>query len=457
MCKRSSRSLKKTIVLRPQTRVVVMQDGIHYYRRMHPKRPNSPSPQRHDNRRPPASPAFDRLIQRPVCPEDDRPLPKIVAKGAVWHPFLFRRQLGDFDPKAQPGDLVEVVNTSGITQGFGLFNPKAEIAVRLLRTGVNQPDDVWWSERMESAVALRREVLKLDSVTDAYRVIHAEADGLPGLVVDKFGDVLVAECFSLGMYQRAEAILSMLEPICGTRHGVMRPGPNSIDHEGFMAVPTGSEGLPAKSTIQEFGTQFRVDFAGGHKTGFYCDQRDNRKKLAEFCAGKSVLDLCCYTGGFAVQAKKLGQAEDVTGVELDESAAALARDNAKLNKIKLNIVQADAFSYMRDMLRNGKKYDVVVLDPPKLIRSRDEIEDGRRKYYDFNRLAMQLVAPDGILLTCSCSGLLDLAEFSKIVCAAPEFGRRVQVLIKGGAAADHPIATICPESEYLKTMWLRLE
>jgi 23S rRNA (cytosine1962-C5)-methyltransferase len=259
------------------------------------------------------------------------------------------------------------------------------------------------------------------------------------------------------MYQRAEAILTMLEPICGTRHGVMRPGPNSMDHEGFMAVPTGSEGLPAKSTIQEFGTQFRVDFAGGHKTGFYCDQRDNRKKLAEFCAGKSVLDLCSYTGGFAIQAKKLGQAAEVTGVELDESAAALARDNAKLNKLKLNIVQADAFSYMRDMLRNGKKYDVVVLDPPKLIRSRDEIEEGRRKYYDFNRLAMQLVASDGILLTCSCSGLLDLAEFSKIVCAAPEFGRRVQVLMKGGAAADHPIATICPESEYLKTMWLRLE
>ena len=145
----------------------------------------------------------------------------------------------------------------------------------------------------------------------------------------------------------------------------------------------------------------------------------------------SVLDLCSYTGGFAIQAKKLGQAAEVTGVELDESAAALARDNAKLNKLKLNIVQADAFSYMRDMLRNGKKYDVVVLDPPKLIRSRDEIEEGRRKYYDFNRLAMQLVAPDGILLTCSCSGLLDLAEFSKIVCAAPEFGRRVQVLMKG--------------------------
>ena len=434
-----------------------MPDGINYDHGMHSKRPNMPPSYRRESRRPSDAAPFERLAQRPLCSEEGRRLPKVVAKGPVWHPFLFRRQLGDFDPSAQPGDLVEIVSTSGATQGFGLFNPKAEISVRLLRAGINRPDEVWWAERLGSAVDLRREILKLDAVTDSYRVVHAEADGLPGLVVDRFGDVLVAECFSLGMYQRAEAILSMLEPLCGTKHGVMRPGPQSLDHEGFAAAPTGSEGLPAKSTIHEFDTQFRVDFTGGHKTGFYCDQRDNRRKLAEFCAGKSVLDLCCYTGGFAIQALKLGGAVDVTGVELDESASAMARENAKLNRLKLNIVQADAFAYIRDMLRNGKKYDVVVLDPPKLIRSRDEIEEGRRKYYDFNRLAMQLVAPDGLLLTCSCSGLLDLAEFSKIVCAAPEVGRRVQVLMKGGAAADHPIATNCPESEYLKTMWLRLE
>lgn len=437
---------------------VVMPGGMNYHRFMHPKRPNTQPPRRRDPRRQPAAQTpYERLAQRPVCPEDGAELPQIVAKGAVWHPFLFRRQLGDFDPTAQPGDLVEIVNPSGARQGFGLFNPRAEIAIRLLRTGMNPPDEAWWTERLETAVQLRREILKLDQVTDAYRVVHAEADGLPGLVIDRFGDVLVAECFSLGMYQRAEAILSMLEPMCGTKHGVMRPAPQSQDHEGFTADPTGSEGLPAKATIQEFETKFRVDFAGGHKTGFYCDQRDNRKKLAEFCPGKTVLDLCCYTGGFAIQAKRLGQASDVTGVELDEAAAELARDNAKLNRLKLSIVQADAFAYMRDMLRNGRKYDVVVLDPPKLIRSRDELEEGRRKYFDFNRLAMQLVAPDGLLLTCSCSGLLDMAEFSKIVCAAPEVGRRAQVLMKGGAAADHPIATNCPEGEYLKTMWLRLE
>lgn len=412
---------------------------------------------RRDLRRRTESTPFELLAQRPVDIDDAPELPQIIAKGAVHHPFLFRRQLGTYDQSAHPGDLVQIVNPAGATQGFGLFNPRAEIAIRLLRMGVHRPDIAWWSDRLASAVDLRRGLLKLDAVTNAYRVVHAEADGLPGLVVDRFGDVLVAECFSLGMYQRAEAILSLLEPLCGTRHGVMRPGPNSQDHEGFSAAPTGSEGLPVKAVIHEFGTQFQIDFAGGHKTGFYCDQRDNRRQLAQFCHGKSVLDLCSYTGGFAIQALKLGHAAEVTAVELDESAAALARDNARLNKLKLNVVQADAFAYMRDMHRNGRKYDVVILDPPKLMRSRDEIEEGKRKYYDFNRLAMQLVAHDGLMLTCSCSGLLDAAEFSKIVCAAPEFGRRVQVLGRGGAAADHPIATNCPEGEYLKTMWLRLE
>ncbi len=404
-----------------------------------------------------AATPFELLAQRGLCPEENHRLPQIVSKGPVWHPFLYRKQLGDFDPSARPGDLVEVVSPAGATQGFGLFNPRAEMSVRLLRTGVRRPDAAWWSERLIAAVELRRDLLKLDEVTDAYRVIHAEADGLPGLIVDRLGDVLVAECYSLGMYQRAEAILTMLEPLCGTKHGVMRSAPVSEDHEGFAAEPTGSEGVPARSVVHEQGTQFRIDFIGGQKTGFYCDQRDNRKFVAQFCGGKSILDLCCYTGGFAIQALRLGNAAEVTGVELDDNAAALARENAKLNRLKLSIVQADAFAYMRDMLRNGKRYDVVVLDPPKLIRSREEIEEGKHKYYDLNRLAMQLVAPGGTMLSCSCSGLLDRAEFTKIVCAAPEVGRRVQIIGHGGAAADHPIATHCPESEYLKSLWLRLE
>lgn len=377
--------------------------------------------------------------------------------GALWHPFVFRKRLGLISRDAMPGDMVELVGSNNEALGYGLFNPGAEIAVRVLRTGQHRPDEVWWSDRLAEAVALRRETLKLDDETEAYRLIHAEADGLPGLVVDRFGDVLVAECFSLGMYQRAEAILAQLETLAGTTHGVVRAAPMSQDHEGFAADPYGSAEVPGKITIQEFGTRFRINFAGGHKTGFYCDQRDNRKHLARFCAGKSVLDLCCYTGGFAIQAKRLGNAAEVTGVELDEETVQLARENAKLNQLKINFVQAEVFGYMRDMLRNQRRYDVVILDPPKLIRGRIETEEGRHKYFDLNRLAMQLVNPGGILLTCSCSGLLDMPEFTKIVCAAPEVGRRAQIIGKGGAAPDHPISTVCPETEYLKTICVRLE
>ena len=426
---------------------------------MNRKPPFSSSARRYESSRQPVRIRPELLEQRPLCPAENEFLPPVEVRlgGALWHPFVYRKQLGQISRDAQPGDLVELFSTSGEVIGYGLFNPEAEIAVRVLRSGMRRPDEAWWSDRLAQAVSLRRETLRLDQDTQAYRLIHAEADGFPGLVVDRFGDVLVAECFSLGMYQRAEAILAQLDSLAGTKHGVLRAAPMSQDHEGFTAAPYGSAEVPAKTTIIEHGTKFRVNFAGGHKTGFYCDQRENRKRLAELTEGKSVLDLCCYTGGFALQAKRLGKAGEVTGVELDEETVQLARENANINQVKINFVQAEVFGYMRDMLRNNRRFDVVVLDPPKLIRSRAEVEEGRHKYFDLNRLAMQLVNPGGILLTCSCSGLLDMPEFTKIVNAAPEVGRRGQILAKGGAAPDHPISTNCPETEYLKTIWLRLD
>jgi 23S rRNA (cytosine1962-C5)-methyltransferase len=275
------------------------------------------------------------------------------------------------------------------------------------------------------------------------------------------------------MFQRAGAILQRLAPLCGTRHTLIQIGPQTPAHEGFSSPPIASPGLRASVTIQEFGTRFRVHFAEGHKTGFFCDQRDNRRRLAEFCRDRSVLDLCCYTGGFAVQAKRLGGAAEVTAVDLDEAPLKLARENADLNQCRIRFVQADVFPFMRDMLRGGRQFDVVVLDPPKLIRSRAEVEEGTRKHFDLNRLAMQLVRPGGLLLSCTCSGLLPEAEFVKLLCAAArqagdplpgqvdvEFPRRgprsMQVLMRTGAAADHPVASNCPETEYLKAVWMRL-
>ena len=421
------------------------------------------------NRRPPPPsrrPSSPRVHKRPLAeltaqrpldaaPDTVRP---IEVRAPTFHPFLFRRRLGEFPMHAAPGDWVRLEASNREHLGWGFFNPHAEIAVRTLTNQTELPQTDWWARKLSHAVSLRRELLELDEVTDAYRVVHAEGDGLSGLVVDKFGDVLVVEAFSLGMYQRAEALLDILNPLCGTQHAVLRAAPMSEEHEGFSAEPIGSEQVPPKAVIEEFGTKFKIDFAGGHKTGFYCDQRDNRRQLAQFTAGKSVLDVCSYTGGFAIQAKVLGDAADVTGIELDEAACLLARENARLNQAKVQFVQGDGFPYLRDMQRNGRHYGVVVLDPPKLIRHRDETEEAKQKYFDFNRLAIKLVEPGGIFLTCSCSGMLSAPEFTQLVIAAANAEQRsVQILARAGAAADHPVSGNCPESEYLKTLWLRVE
>ena len=442
--------------------------AVLYHRNMPPHR--SPRrPRAESSHVPPPA----RTSPKPLCPDPAQPLPAVFLKTPTGHPIIYRKRVHKVDASVRPGDLVAVYYGEHELLGYGLYNPRSEIAVRMVRWGEALPDESFWQGRLEQAVALRRHVLQLDEVTDAYRLVHAEADGFSGIVVDRLGDVLSAEVFSLGMFQRAEEIVRRLEPLCGTRHWLIRCGPQVVAQEGFDAEPRISAALPQRVTITEFGTRFRVHFEGGHKTGFFCDQRDNRRQLATFCAGRTVLDLCCYTGGFAVQALRLGKAAEVTGVDLDEDPLRLARENANLNQVRVNFVQADVFAYMRDMLRNGRQYDVVVLDPPKLITSRVELDEGTRKHFDLNRLALQLVKPGGLLLSCSCAGLLPEAEFLRLIYSAarqagppaasssPETGQRrtarlVQVLGKTGAAADHPVASNCPEGEYLKAVWLRV-
>lgn len=417
-------------------------------------------------RRRPAPSESEREISRRATPglleqrslDVAKPQAAITLRSVKIHPFLFRKLIDRADDAANAGDLVEVFTPQGESFGFGLYNPRAEIAVRMLQRGGAVPSVEFWREKLEHAVRLRHDLLQLDQTTDAYRVIHAEADGLSGLVVDKLGDVLSAELFSLAMYQRSQAILALLTPMLGTKHTLVQVAPQTHGQEGFLAEPVGSPELPESVVIHEYGTKFRVNFQGGHKTGFFCDQRENRQRLATFCTGRTVLDLCCYTGGFAIQALRLGNAKEVTAVDLDEEAIAVARDNAKLNSVRPQFVQADSFPYLRDMIQNGRQYDVVILDPPKLIRSRREVDEGTRKHLDLNRLALQVVRPGGLLLTCTCSGLLGEAEFLRLLhTAARQAGQRtLQILAKTGAAADHPISTDCPETEYLKAVWLRV-
>lgn len=403
-------------------------------------------------------------------PNASEPIPIVYAKSRTLHPILYRKRLARIED-ARPGDLVAVY-TEGQQEpmGYGLYNPRSEMSVRMLWNSPGLPTNPSWAEKLKTAVSLRRDILKLDNASNAWRVIHAESDGLSGLVVDRFADVLSAETFGLGMYQRAERLMPMLAEQMGTQHWLVQTSPQFLSQEGCDPPSLMSEGCPTQVVIAEHGTRFRVRFDGGHKTGFFCDQRDNRRKLAELCEGKSVLDLCCYTGGFAVQAKTLGKAEEVIGVDLDEEPLKVARENANLNQARVRFVQADAFSYMREMIRNGRQFDVVILDPPKLIRTRVEIEEGTRKHFAMNRLAMRLVKPGGLLLSCSCAGLLPEPEFIQLLVAASrssgedlestvaEFDSRkprtLQIIAKTGAAPDHPVISSCLETEYLKAIWM---
>jgi 23S rRNA (cytosine1962-C5)-methyltransferase len=420
--------------------------------------------QRPKNRRSTSAPVArpPRLEQRALTIDPPGSIPAVYVRSKILHPILYRTRL-DRVEGAQAGDLVAVYDANGSLSGYGLYNPRSEIAVRMLWHGPELPSDRAWGDKLARAVALRHDLLRLPEQTTAYRVIHGESDGLSGLVVDRLGEVLSAEAFSLGMYQRAAAILHRLGPLCGTRYHLIQGSPQFVSQEGVNPPSLLSSGLPPQVTIDEFGTRFRIRFEGGHKTGFFCDQRDNRKRLAEFCAGKQVLDLCCYTGGFAVQAARLGKAAQVTGVDLDHAPLALARENANLNQVRVKFVQADAFAYMRDMIQHGRQFDVVVLDPPKLIRTRMEIEEGTRKHFALNRLAMQLVRPGGMLLSCSCAGLLQETEFVSLLVAAARRadaeqgvgpGREIKILGKSGAGPDHPVAGNCLETEYLKAVWM---
>lgn len=416
--------------------------------------------------RPPRpGPSPNLLDDAPTTPPDrsldeSAELPTVAIRAPGHHPFVFKKMVDGPVGRLRPndGDLVRIVDArDGLFIGYGLYNIRSQIAVRILSRDEHVPDSAFWRERVNQAVALRRELLELDSTGNAYRLVHAEGDGLSGLIVDRYADVLSVEIFSLGMYQRTGPLLELISSAAGTRHYRVHVDERIALAEDFPGRPVLSPEAPEVVNIEEHGIRYRVRFEGGHKTGFFCDQRDNRRELARFCRDRSVLDCCSYTGGFGLNALIRGKASDVTSVDLDEKAIAVARENANLNQVRTNLVHADAFGYMRQMGVNGRNFGVVVLDPPKLIPNRDEVPVGKRKYFDLNVLALGLVEPGGLLLTCSCSGLLPTEEFLHLLrAAARTAGRSAQILAVTGATPDHPVGVDALEGSYLKAVWLRV-
>ena len=413
-----------------------------------------------------------------LVPNPSEPIARVYMPRPSRHPNIFRKRIERAEGNPQPGDWVAVYATDmdpnenqqkhePLLFGYGIYNPRSEVAVRLYFWQTQLPTLADWDALLSQAVHLRHHTLQIPKTTNAYRVLHGESDGFPGLVVDRYGDCLSAEVFSLGMAQRATEILERLHPLLGTKHALVRPSPQFTSQEGGIWQDSKSEQFPAYVTIEENQVKYRIHFGTGHKTGFFCDQRENRAILASHAAGKSVLDVCCYSGGFSVAAAKSGQASEVVGVDLDEEALVMAKKNADINDVRVRYVHADAFAYMRDMARNNRQFDIVVLDPPKLIRSRTELEEGTRKHIDLNRLAIQLVKPGGILLTCCCAGLLDGPSFMQVVQSAARAtgtnpdgtrarGRVVQIFETRTAAMDHPVATHSTETGYQKAYWCRI-
>ncbi|MEK6642611.1 MAG: class I SAM-dependent rRNA methyltransferase [Planctomycetota bacterium] len=431
--------------------------------------------------RPPYSPSEPTRDDESAGPPSDVVSPWVLLRSANKHPFIFKRMVRDVDPAAKPGDVVNVYDKAGMVFGRGLYHPKSQIALRMLTHGDVPVDDAFWARTIGRAVEFRKQ-LRLDEVTDAYRLVHAEGDGLSGLIVERYANTLVFEFFSLGMFQRAEMLAGHLMRELGAATSLDRPNLTDLTWqvvlraddqieqiEGFRipasarvgpgsGTPLGPKARdPNLLTIREHGIRYRVDAAGGHKTGFFCDQRDNRKRFAELCRDATVLDLCCYSGGFGICAKVTGGAKEVTSVDLDEAALVVAKENVNLNNARVSLVHSDAFIYLRQMIANGRQFDAVVLDPPKFVRDREELEDGLKRYHDLNSLAMQVVRPGGYFLTCSCSGLVGPEAFLETVQRATRPARRsLQMFASSGASADHPVMLTCPESAYLKALWFRV-
>ncbi|MBI4348880.1 MAG: class I SAM-dependent rRNA methyltransferase [Elusimicrobia bacterium] len=386
-------------------------------------------------------------------PGHSGPLPWAKLRSAPAGPQAFKRMLDSVDPQAKAGDLVSVYDKNGSPYGVGFYNPRSLISLRILGRETGASDaDAFFAARLDQAHRLRVD-FGIEAASEAYRLAHDYGDGLPGLVIDRYGDVFVLEFYSLGMFRQAERLERLLRARFPGCRVVRRASEYTEKMEGFQVKP----GPELRVRVRENGVAFEVTPSGGYKTGFFCDQRDNRLALSKHASGKRVLDVCAYTGGFGLYAKKLGGAEEVTSVELDPEASEAAKKNANINQVRLRAVTADAFPFLRQMAFNEERWDVVVLDPYKLISSRERYAEGRQKYIDLNRLGLSVVREGGLFLTFSCSGIVPMEEFQQFVrAAAGSAGRRVQIFRKSGAGADHPFAVDYPEGEYLKALWCRV-
>ena len=393
-------------------------------------------------------------------------LPKVILKPKRAqpffgrHPWVFAGAIDSIDGTPADGDEVEVVSTAGTFIARGLFNSRSKIHVRLYSWDEGVPlDRDFFRGRLERAIRLRHDPLNLGGPGRGYRVAFSESDYLSGMIVDRYADWLAVQFTALGLGNRREMIADVLRELLQPRGIYLRTekGIGKLEGVELHDGPLWGEPPPADLAIEENGLRFRVNLAEGQKTGYYLDQRDNRAAVARLCGGKRVLDAFCYTGGVGLYAAKAGAAA-VLGVDASEAALELARANAAANGLgSVTFEAADVFKHLADLAALGRKFDVVVLDPPKFARNRAAVPDALKGYRRLHHLAMKLLDRDGILVSCCCTGLIQLPELEDLIAqVVVEAKRDLQILERRGPAADHPVAITCRESGYLKCVVSRV-
>ncbi len=358
------------------------------------------------------------------------------------------------------GAEVELVSDKGRPIARGLYNSRSRIRVRLYRWEPDEAlDDAFWQKQLVGAVGLRR-LLGYDDPEGAVRLVFSESDGLSGLVVDRFAGYLVVQPTALGIAQRLDRLVPMLVEMLEPAGVILRTDAATAKLEGLDTQPGPYWGEVPDDVIFvcEHGIRYGVQLLRGQKTGFYLDQRDNRRVAAGYLRERRVLDVCCYTGAFSMAATVLGGAKEVTGLDSSDNAIAMARANGQLNGMaNVHFEVGECFRSLEDRVKSGQRYDAVILDPPKFARGRRRVDDALRAYHRLNQLAVDLLEPDGILVTCSCSGSVSREDFASMLFGvAIKTGRDIQVLHQRGAAPDHPLSITCPESQYLKCFICRV-
>ena len=373
------------------------------------------------------------------------------------HPWIFSGAVEKASGK--PGDTLEVRDAAGKVLALAAYSPKSQIRARVWTFDPAEAVDAgFFSGRIQKALALR-EALPAAKHTNALRLVNGESDGLPGLVVDRYADVLVAQFLAAGVEHWRDPILDSLTELSGCEAIFERSDAEVRKLEGLeprVGFARGNRNA-TRCPIIEYGLNFRVDVEQGQKTGFFLDQRENRQRVRALAAGREVLDGFSYTGGFSVAALA-GGAKRVTGIESSAPALEVAKENLSANPLdgsRVEFVQADVFSKLRELRDRNAKFDLIVLDPPKFAPSAAQVKKAARAYKDINLWALKLLAPGGLLATFSCSGGVSAELFQSIVAgAALDAGGEVKIIERFGAAADHPVAIEFPEGEYLKGLLL---